>query len=1051
MGPMTLRTKRLLFLLLILGIAFGLGASAASFSQRQTRLRGALDGFPDPSLPPRVPALGVNADLTQYNTKVELAENLDLMRDTGFVWVRQAFAWGDIEQTHGNYDWSIYDRIVEEATQRNLRIVAVLWHSPDWAASSPTAPPDDLADFANFASTLAERYGDRIDIYQLWDEPNLTSGWGNQRPDAVAYMGLLESGYESIHAVDPDALVLTAGLAPTIETGPDNISDVLFLRALYENGAAPFFDGVAGKPYGFYSGPDDRRIDLNILNFSRFVLLREEMVKHGDSAKPLWASHFGWNTLPADWEGQPSAWGLTDPGEQAARTIAAYDRALNEWPWAGALILESWQPNVPPDDPHLGFALRDKAGALSLTAEAIREHSELYNTALWPGIYLADPTEIPQLNYSGLWEYSDLGADIVENGNSAIDVPVAGQMMGVITRRDNYRAYLYVDVNGQPSDILPQDKRGTYAVLTSADYQPHIEIIPLADGLVPRQKNMIHIEADRGWDQWAIVGYAIGSDVDTHASDVLSVASLLAVMICTVFAMWLAPQIGWSISLRRTAARMNATLNEGVHLALSLAAALAFWLGAALTWGGLVPNLVKRIGDGPSLLVTALTAGLFYFSEPLILVLIALILLFILIYARLSSGLVLMMFFTPYYLMPRPLFDRAFSLVEVISLLTLVAWGIHIVAERKEKGWPSLAGSYAQLTGLDKSVILFVSVSAVSLVWAELKGVAFTELRQMVIEPVVMYLVLRTTLLARSERWRIVDMLILTGAIITLYGFYQLITGTGLITAEGGSLRMRSVFGTPNNLALYLERLIPITAAIVLIGSTHVRRWLYGVAGLLMLVACVLTLSKGGLLLGIPAALALVVILWAGKAGLIAVGAGILTILVALIPLSRHPRFQSLFEFEEGSSFFRVQLWQSALRMIADHPITGVGLDQFLYLYRSKYILPDAWQQPDLSQPHNFLLNYWLRLGLIGLAAGIWLQVAFWRLAWRVRRAFRVSDPAMCALAVGLMGSMAAFIAHGLVDEVHFVIDLAFIFYMTLGLMHQMGVEAQEAGDASRD
>ena len=43
----------------------------------------------------------------------------------------------------------------------------------------------------------------------------------------------------------------------------------------------------------------------------------------------------------------------------------------------------------------------------------------------------------------------------------------------------------------------------------------------------------------------------------------------------------------------------------------------------------------------------------------------------------------------------------------------------------------------------------------------------------------------------------------------------------------------------------------------------------------------------------------------------------VVAILVALIPLSRHPRFQSLFEFEEGSSFFRVQLWQSALRMIA--------------------------------------------------------------------------------------------------------------------------------------
>jgi O-antigen ligase len=1041
---MMLRTKRILFLLLLLGMVLGLGAAAASISQRQIRLRGALDGFPDPGLAPRVPILGVNADLTQYND-AELAENLDLMRDTGFVWVRQVFAWDAIQATPGGYDWAVYDRIVEEASQRNLRIVAVLWRSPEWAAASPTATPNDLADFAQFASALADRYGSRIEVYQIWDEPNLISGWGEQRPDPVAYARLLEAGYESIHAADPDAFVLTAGLAPTIETGPDNINDVLFLRALYDNGASPFFDGVAGKPYGFYTGPEDRRVDINVLNYSHFVLLREEMVKHGDHDKPLWASHFGWNALPADWDGQPSVWGLTDSQEQASRTIVAYDRALNEWPWSGALILETWQPDAAPDDPHWGFALRDQNGELSPTAEAIRQHSDLYDKALWPGIYRADPAETPQILYNGLWEHSDLGADIVENGNSAIEVPVAGQMIGVIARRDNYRAYLYVDVNGQPSPILPQDERGAYAVLTSADYQPHIEIIPLAAELQPNHKTLIRIEADRGWDQWAIVGFAVGSDIDTTPYDALAVSGLLVVAVCSIFAVRLAPQIGLSLSLQHAAARINAALSEVMHLLLALASALAFWLGAALTWGGLVPNVVKRIGDGPSLLMTALTAGVFYFSRPLLLTIIALLILFILIYARPSTGLALMMFFTPYYLLPRPLFDRAFSTVEVTSLLTLIAWGIHTVADRKEKGWPSLVQLYRRMTNLDRAVALFVGVSVVSLLWAELVGVAFTELRQMVVEPVVIYIVLRTMPFTRAERWRIVDMLILTGAIVTLYGIFQLVTGTGLITAEGGSLRMRSVFGTPNNLALYLERLIPISAAVVLIGGVPLRRWLYGTAGLLMLAACVLTLSKGGLLLGIPAGLALVVILWAGKAGLIAVGVGLLAILAAMIPLSRLPRFQSLFDFEEGSSFFRVQLWQSALRMIADHPITGVGLDQFLYLYRSKYILPDAWQQPDLSQPHNFLLNYWLRLGIIGLAAGIWIQVAFWRLAWRVQRAYKDTEPTMRALAVGLMGSMAAFLAHGLVDEVHFVIDLAFIFYMTLGLMHQMSAETEGA------
>jgi O-antigen ligase len=348
------------------------------------------------------------------------------------------------------------------------------------------------------------------------------------------------------------------------------------------------------------------------------------------------------------------------------------------------------------------------------------------------------------------------------------------------------------------------------------------------------------------------------------------------------------------------------------------------------------------------------------------------------------------------------------------------------------------------MTSLDKAVSLFVAIAVVSISWAELTGVAVTDLRQMVIEPGVMYLVLRTIPMADKARWRIVDLLILTGVIVSLIGFCQLITGTDLITAEAGITRMRSVFGTPNNLALNLGRLIPIAASVFLISRQPFRRWLYGAAGVVMTTATVLTLSKGALLLGLPVGLALVVILWAGRRGLIAVSVGFGALAASLIPLSRFPRFQSLFDFESGSSFFRVQLWQSALRMLADHPITGVGLDQFLYQYRGHYILPVAWEQPDLSQPHNFLLNYWVRLGIVGLAAGIWIQIAFWKLAWKVQKRLQDRDSAGRALAVGLMGSMAAFIGHGMVDEVHFVIDLAFLFFMTLGLMHQLNEQTTE-------
>jgi putative inorganic carbon (HCO3(-)) transporter len=121
--------------------------------------------------------------------------------------------------------------------------------------------------------------------------------------------------------------------------------------------------------------------------------------------------------------------------------------------------------------------------------------------------------------------------------------------------------------------------------------------------------------------------------------------------------------------------------------------------------------------------------------------------------------------------------------------------------------------------------------------------------------------------------------------------------------------------------------------------------------------------------------------------------------------------------------------------MIKDHPWTGVGLDNFLYAYRGRYIRPEAWQEPSLSHPHNIVLDFWSRLGVLGLAAGVWLQVAFWRIAVRLFRRAGQTSGASLPLLIGLMGAMGATLAHGLVDQTYFLIDLAYAFMLTIGLV----------------
>ena len=143
----------------------------------------------------------------------------------------------------------------------SLRLVAVLDGTPPWARHTlapdhPFAPPASVGDYANFAGAVAERYGDSIDFYQIWDEPNIQDRTGATSIRARRIMSpCCAKSYTAIHDADPDASVIMAALAPTVEDGPENLSELIFLSAVYDLGAGPYFDAAAGKPYGFRSWP----------------------------------------------------------------------------------------------------------------------------------------------------------------------------------------------------------------------------------------------------------------------------------------------------------------------------------------------------------------------------------------------------------------------------------------------------------------------------------------------------------------------------------------------------------------------------------------------------------------------------------------------------------------------------------------------------------------------------------------------------------------------------------------------------------------------------
>jgi O-antigen ligase len=631
-----------------------------------------------------------------------------------------------------------------------------------------------------------------------------------------------------------------------------------------------------------------------VLNFSRLILLRDEMRHYGDSTKPIWAVEMGWNALPEGWIGEASPWGTDTQEKQADRLQRALARTQNEWTWLTGEFPLVLQPNVPADSPRWGFALLTPDG----------KPRELYQAL--SNFVASPPTTVPH---------------------------------------------------------------------------PSMPLLPVFA--------LLGVAGVSAWRAWHLV-FALGLD-----------------------SRW-----------RAFKAQFN-NLPEWMQLVILLIAVAAF-----------------------------------YFSPNVLLNLALLALLVILFALRFDLGLALAIFVIPFWNFPKVLFGGfELSPVEVLTWIASTAFLMNLALNRVlRRDNLRIRPLIACLSTLDWAVLAFFILGLISTRWAGNFGVASREFRIVLLDPILLYGLIRAGAAAGitpNATSRYVTALLASGVAVCAIGLYQYFTGN-VILADGVA-RLTAVWGSPNNVGLYLERLLPIALsfALLLHDSTsntgaephrrdkentiesfpHWHRWIYvGMVGLFAL-TILLTYSRGALFLGVPASvLFLMVVLFTqshrlSRRAWLLIGATVAIAGIAILPFLSSDRFSSVFQTGTGTGFFRIAVWTSAVNMIADHPLLGVGLDNFLYEY-PKYVLPEAWREPNLSHPHNFLLDAWVRLGIGGVLIFGWMLVAFFKRAWRT---FTTTQYVYTrALQLGLMASVVAMLAHGLIDASYFVIDLAYVFLLTL-------------------
>ena len=273
---------------------------------------------------------------------------------------------------------------------------------------------------------------------------------------------------------------------------------------------------------------------------------------------------------------------------------------------------------------------------------------------------------------------------------------------------------------------------------------------------------------------------------------------------------------------------------------------------------------------------------------------------------------------------------------------------------------------------------------------------------------------------ALRRAW-LVDALLIAGVPAVFVGCAQIELA---LTRGQPLLRPVGTLGNANALAAFLVALLPFIAGRFAKARTPLARVLFGFYGVAVLVLLGFTFSRGGWI-GAAVALAVWIFLsfpmfrlWAdlprprkiSVVGVLAVGA----LLGAFVII------KSLDLGGRGLEF-RTWIYETAIRLFADRPLTGYGLFTFGAGLSRLNSLPPL--EPH-SHAHDVVLNVAAELGVIGLVA---LVLTTWAI---VRHLRKPSDP----IAVMAVAAFAGFAAHQLLDMPVMMPSIALVALLLLVL-----------------
>jgi O-antigen ligase len=228
--------------------------------------------------------------------------------------------------------------------------------------------------------------------------------------------------------------------------------------------------------------------------------------------------------------------------------------------------------------------------------------------------------------------------------------------------------------------------------------------------------------------------------------------------------------------------------------------------------------------------------------------------------------------------------------------------------------------------------------------------------------------------------------------------------------------RLAGGIGDPNFLAAGVVASLVFAVGLMVVTRNLALRWALITSVGVLAIGLAATNSRGGFVAVLVALLAGLAFLKRGRVYIVVLALVLLGAFTAWVTVN--PSALKRLTAPDSGGSGREDLWTVAWRATADHPIVGVGLNNF------STVSPDYTRRPGtlrrvrrVSEIHEAVHNTYLELlvsaGAVGLALFLFFVFACLRATWLACRAFEArGDPGLAALGqsilVGMIGILAA-------------------------------------------